>query len=102
MLIFNTTALIIGAVALVFGGGIDALFEPESTLWPYLVGGLVAAAGDLAWRMMTNDEPDEDGDVPGTVGKLLGPGMGGHVFFVPFWIAGLALAVLGIKDGLGM
>jgi hypothetical protein len=51
------------------------------------LGGIVAAALDVVRRSRAEDDPE--------AWRFFSPRRGGHVMFVPVWVAGAAMAIFG-------
>ena len=70
-------------LALGIGFGVGCLFGAKTDAPTMLVGGILALVFDLIYRMDKGD------------GSLLHPRRGGHVFFIPAWVIGLGLFMMG-------
>lgn len=93
MIIFNfialgellVTALIGAAIA-----GVMSVFGFDFTFWLLIVSFALAVPVDLLWRASQMFGDEETGE-SGNALAIITPGGGGHLFFIPMWILGLAM-----------
>ena len=84
-MIFNTPGIVIVAIGFGIAYGIGAIFGTAAEKPMMLIAGLLIAAIDMAYRLISDE------------GHWLTPKAGGSLFFVPAWVIGVIWATIGMQ-----
>ncbi|MFM9961441.1 MAG: hypothetical protein ACKV2Q_09460 [Planctomycetaceae bacterium] len=89
MVIFNTNGLLCGVVALITALAISSL--THSLPFSALCAGVAVIAFDINMRRKNSE----------VSAPIVHPNAGGHIWFIPAWILGTAVVVVGIAMWFG-
>lgn len=84
IILYNLIGAGILILAVGVGVGVGYLFHAKTETPAMMVAGLLALSLDVIYRMDKGE------------GSLLHPRRGGHVFFIPAWVVGLGMFMMGV------